>query len=283
MGSVADSTRKLDRASYYLDLLEKSTNAFIKDPEAYAFRIQPKPNSANYFLIGWVAKPCTSAWGLLVGDIANNARCALDYIVDRISGLPADSQDRYKIGFPICADIPRWNIDGRKQFFNIKKRLLKGVSDPAINTIESFQPYKCGGDTDPLAILQRINNGDKHHAIRVVTAAGRQVGFTLEGYVWGYMNGKPLTKLRAYDGVDLSCYQIGAFVERIGDGVFSEHEAVIQEFHPGKDPENKIQLVTNFRIVVQFALGQAGLAGLPVIPAMRRTIDRVKEILGKFP
>lgn len=278
MAAPNDSVLKLDWAEQQFEALKYSTDVF-SNSKPYAFRFQHKPEASQYALVARVTKTVPPDWGLIVGDIANNARSALDYIVDRLSTLPATSGERSSLGFPICDNSEEFSSRTGQPAKNPKPNKIKGVDPAWLPVFEEFQPYKGGGADDPLWILQKINNGDKHRAIRAVVGIGRFTSMSLGGAaLGGIMGGRP-NILRVVPGCTIN-FGEGMSIEVSASREITEQET---EIATTTGPAN-MDLGLNPEVVptVQFAVGQPGIEERPVVPTMRAILDRVKEVLGKF-
>lgn len=95
---------------------------------------------------------------LLIGDICNNLRSALDHLLWQLWLLKYPSFDK-SVSFPIC--------DSRVAFNNKSTtRHIKELSAIQRAAIESLQPYKTGNKA--LSFLRDVNNSDKHRIIQVI-------------------------------------------------------------------------------------------------------------------
>ncbi len=110
-------------------------------------------------------------WGLLIGDIANNLRSALDQtawaIVTRGQTPPdtLSSEAQRRIYFPICKD--------RKEFNGSLSTKLPGAAWADIARVRRYQPYKYARGIRAwfaFALLAKINTGDKHRTTEPVWA-----------------------------------------------------------------------------------------------------------------
>ena len=95
---------------------------------------------------------------IIVADIINNLRSALDYIAWELAKLGCSTPDN-QCKFPILIDRPRGGLKSSPR--------LKGISIEAINEIELLQPYRRTYDprSHPLWLLKILSNHDKHRSI----------------------------------------------------------------------------------------------------------------------
>ena len=95
----------------------------------------------------------------LIGDFLFNVRSALDHVVWQLvlanGGTPTKATC-----FPISSDPGA--------FAKHSKTRLAGVSPKASALIETLQPYH--GGNEPLGILARLHNVDKHQTFNLITA-----------------------------------------------------------------------------------------------------------------
>jgi hypothetical protein len=115
------------------------------DRKMYVQRVRLSPS----------ASPEISA---VAGDFFGNVRTALDYIVTQL--VLANGHVPTKANAFLIADDPG-------SFKEYSSRRLKGIAPKAAALIESLQPYK--RRDNPLGILNRLVNIDKHHSLNVVT------------------------------------------------------------------------------------------------------------------
>ena len=108
-------------------------------------------------------------WGLRVGDIAANYRSALDHIawaiVKRGRTPTLTRQEAGRIYFPLA--------NSRAVFNGSLATKLPGARRADIAIVRRYQPYTIGESRarrDPLAILARLNNDDKHRQVQPVLA-----------------------------------------------------------------------------------------------------------------
>lgn len=118
-----------------------------------------------------VDRPIDPAWSGVTGDIAHNLRSALDYLVYQLfvleNGAPPPANGKQQ--FPIFKDRDGFRSRGVKQN-------LRGLSAPAVEMMESFQPFATGeGEASPLWQLRQLSNRDKHHDIHLTIASASRI------------------------------------------------------------------------------------------------------------
>ncbi len=120
-------------------------------------------------------------WGLRLGDIAFNYRCALDHlawaIVSRGKTPPSTLTDRQqrRVFLPITRSSQAFTTavtgcePGRKK--PTKPIRLPGAESVDVAALRRHQPHNWGRQgmaRDPLIILARLNNDDKHRQVQPV-------------------------------------------------------------------------------------------------------------------
>lgn len=269
ISSPSDSILKLDWAESKLIALQSSIKNFARSNKPF-FRAEQNPQLNEGTLWAKQSGSCPPEFGLLAGDIANNARCALDYLVYKASKLVPGSPARRKLKFPITNDCSWWNPSNTRI-------VLNDVDPMLVDVVESFQPYNGLGADDPLFLLHEINNSDKHHTLRTTMAIIRHQSF---GLTKPSLAARGFNLVSAVPGARLSID--GHSVEFLGTGEIGEQETPVIRFRgaPGRpfDLEFNAQLTTEIR----FGHGQGLIDGRELVQTFRNIIDRVNEVVGKF-
>ena len=159
-----DVPRQLSGAIARVNRAEQLIRDFKKVVQGYEeaeyVRTRPRfdPAKGEYFIR--MPRPDTIALPLeanaVVGDIINNLRAALDYLVFELA-KHNEGKEVSNTQFVI--------EDDPKQFEGRKKSNLKGLSDHQVSIIEALQPYN-GGDW--MRVLVNISNPDKHRHLTAV-------------------------------------------------------------------------------------------------------------------
>jgi hypothetical protein len=164
---LTDVNLRLERAKEHIETVRHQTKAFLeRDPKPFDFRAEKAPGTGEaveYILYAVVREEPPHRLGAPVGDAIQNIRNALDYLVYGLS--PPKYRRRGKTGFPIYDDECLFEVEGRK--------LIRGITGDELTLIERFQPYKRTNPArnDPLSILRRLSNKDKHRLLLPVVAA----------------------------------------------------------------------------------------------------------------
>jgi hypothetical protein len=184
---------KIDRAYEHLHALDEEARKFLRR-YPYGVRQECQLEGRRHISTMEIFRePDTPTFGLLIGDCANNLRCALDHLVSAVARdtLTAKAFRQYEqaLAFPICASPAEWAEA-------LRRHRLEGMPASALAEIERRQPYQTRNPPQqaPLALLQWINNRDKHRLLHTVAGylAPAQIDFTPEvpaGSQWRF--GRP--------------------------------------------------------------------------------------------
>jgi hypothetical protein len=120
---------KIARADEHLALLDAEVRAFLEgDPQPIALSIPYLDADCGWYIVyGIVKSPPPLRLGVIVGDVAHNARSALDHLVWQLVILngATPSQDN---AFPMAFTEGAWKVA-------IKSGRLEGVSSAHVATI----------------------------------------------------------------------------------------------------------------------------------------------------
>jgi hypothetical protein len=158
---------KVERAKQHILDLNLRLKAFLNsNPYKVGTYRNPETRQLTYFLTG--VRNVPPQIGLVVGDVIQNLRSALDHLAFQLYMLGPGGQAGgagSRTYFPIADDSAKYKIEA--------PRKIKGLQPDAIKAIDAVQPYK-GGNTDKsdtLWRLEKMNNIDKH---RLLIAIGSQ-------------------------------------------------------------------------------------------------------------
>lgn len=107
--------------------------------------------------------PTPALISLLVGDMANNLRTALDHLMFLLA-RPATEKEERAVAFPI--------VKSSKDFAGTRRN-MPGVPKGVRTLVETLQPYhrRKWPETALLGQLQAINNWDKHRQLATAVAS----------------------------------------------------------------------------------------------------------------
>jgi hypothetical protein len=181
MTSLNSVELKIFRAAQHIESLKSELEGYFKGNPGKMVR-QPH-TSENEALFRFIPDgPIPARFGLIVGDVLQNLRSSLDYLVWELV-LAANSQPTEKSMFPICSTV---------EFFEeqIRRHRLDGVSPDAIAEIKSVQPYHLGQDFNKsiLWALDELANINKHRRILLTnlmaTTVARENFVIQDGQLW---------------------------------------------------------------------------------------------------
>jgi hypothetical protein len=146
-----------------------------------AFRAEYYPKRHGFGIIPEMVDPIPVGWNLLLGDIANNYRTALDHLawalVTRGSTPPKTGKltapQEKAVYFPIC--------EKRSEFDGMLPTKLPGVRSADIAKVRRPQPYHYSARSRPkhvFVLLASVNTGDKHRTIQPIWA--HPIGLNIE-------------------------------------------------------------------------------------------------------
>ena len=170
---------KWGRAVIHAHALEADIEAAAADIGAHGLllgvrKYDPKRHGFSVYVTAVAPLPVT--WGLLLGDVANNYRSALDHLAWAIVGRGRHpnltKQEAKRVYFPIA--------NTRKDFNASVKTMLIGARRADRAIVRRYQPYLSGDRKKPFhcfAILASLCNDDKHRAIRPVPMMVTQSAF----------------------------------------------------------------------------------------------------------
>lgn len=191
-------------------------------------------------------------WGIAIGEILHNLRAALDGIAWQVALKTTDSPDERNTMFPI---YDKDNSANRRSI----KRNLESVDSKYHSLFQDQQPYKLGGQSDSLWLLNELNAIDKHRVIHLT--AGWFGGFTVKG-------GSTGIAMYTAPGIDPSKGMA------LSDGAQLANIVVT----PASDGNCDCQ----FTIHTQVCFGAGPAIGLQVLPLLVAIHARVERIIKDF-
>jgi hypothetical protein len=144
-----------------------------------AFRAEYQAKRHGFAIIIEELDPIPARWRLLLGDIANNYRAALDHLAWALvsrgktppeTGALSSAQEK-AVYFPISQDRPGFNAEVRVPASPKSRFKLLGIRLADSAVVRRAQPYHRGArrrQLHPLVLLAGINTGDKHRAIQPI-------------------------------------------------------------------------------------------------------------------
>ena len=149
---------KLARAKEHFTELREKAEAFLAT-EPYDWSMETEEfgdGTREYRISASVNDYAPTELGLIAGDLVHNLRAALDQVIWRHS---AASERDERTAFPIYLTEEKYRANAPSK--------IRGLSEEGQAIIERWQPFQLGegADADPLAMLQRLSNTDKHRTL----------------------------------------------------------------------------------------------------------------------
>lgn len=161
---------KMIRAFEHLETLERETQEYLATIKP-TMVLKTSPNEPWPWIVMWVNDYIAPIrLSVLLGDCVHNMRSALDNL---ICGL-ARTVDPYcgckGMAFPFRENQADWDAN--------VQRNLAGVPQEACKIIEELQPWRDTSSTpNPLLMLNKLSNIDKHRHCHFTLAYNRNAGF----------------------------------------------------------------------------------------------------------
>lgn len=106
---------------------------------------------------------------VLIGECVHNMRSAVDNLVCGLALTLKSTSKCRDLAFPMCKDQQDWTANADKS--------LKGVPLAAKDAIRQLQPWADTVSPNPLTILNKLSNIDKHRACNFALAYGHDFAF----------------------------------------------------------------------------------------------------------
>jgi hypothetical protein len=179
---------KIKRAQKHLKDFYAACSEFVKT-KPYTITKQPEKHQGRGIKIEF--DPSPPELGLIFGDFVHNLRSALDHVVRDLAFDYRDKLPRYpgrshgvRSAFPILTHGNQWANTPGCQDGGFEK--VCGIVPDAITAIERLQPYHAVGDVDwqPLTVLSRLDNRDKHRELNLAISYVSHVGGRTDSGWW---------------------------------------------------------------------------------------------------
>jgi hypothetical protein len=177
---LSASDAKLARARVHLETLRREIPVAIAQRQPYTPRfskIDPKSGWCTLFL---TANNLGHGLGIIVGDLVNNLRCALEYIIPELV-TASGATLRTKHQFPMFTSLDRYTEKIGTAAIPVAGGPLGGIKY-GLQEIFDFQPFHTqpSPECDLLALVQRFSNADKHRIISAVVPVPRSFSAMVE-------------------------------------------------------------------------------------------------------
>jgi hypothetical protein len=248
---------KIDRAEFHRNALEAECIAWTNGLRATVAHEHDEVTRWHSLVVKvdppWPDPPLN--WGVIVGDLVHNLRCALDHTIWQLviaNGNTPDGGNQ----FPIYTHAPDAKAyDAR----------VKGISAGAEAIVASLQPYLRTNPPkpEPLGVLADLSNIDKHRSIHsavVVMSQLQAIHWTLVPF--GPEGGDPGTsdaKVRINESVGKRIHNaeiIGVLVTpNDGEVTFEEHPKIPAQVAFGDSPKVPFSELAGLIAEVQRVVG----------------------------
>lgn len=152
---------KLEHAGVHAGLIRDEILR-VTGPEAYSVvqKVENGGKSHTWFIEG--LKAFDTRLPLWIGDCMHNLRSAWDHIAYELVRQVPNLQPTERTTFPLLARAPK-----------VPVYILPapGPHVDAMTIVDDAQPYRAGGEANPLAILRHLDIVDKHRELLAVAAA----------------------------------------------------------------------------------------------------------------
>jgi hypothetical protein len=172
MADLSGVLAKLDRAEEHRLEFDELVEEYVGG-EPYTIYSQYDP-ATGWHTLRWQAlrEPPLQRLALVFGDMISNLRTTLDYLVWQLA-LAAGNRPGRRTSFPVVRRAKDWAVQSRTA--------LSGVERRWVEEIESRQPFQRADrpSIHPLAILDHVNNLNKHRFLPVALLSVEQLGLLI--------------------------------------------------------------------------------------------------------
>lgn len=205
---LAGVIEKLRRADEHLITLYNETVRYVDERPHALFMYRDTGDGKPGFVFRILKEPPLHL-SVVIGDIVQNMRSALDYIAHELTVANGQKPGR-RTQFPVSLD--------EDDFLNqaISQGKIHTISMRALKIVSLLQPYR-DEDPDsrrnhPLHLLTKLSNMDKHHALALCAFAGQATA------VFTHPDGRQFTsefRDKLHDGAVMCAMPADFFHEKI--------------------------------------------------------------------
>lgn len=170
MAHPLDGSRlQVARAKQHFDALKAEVDLWL-DENPYPVSEEDDPETGDKVVrVGDELPVPPPGWAVIVNDLGNNCRSALEYVIAELSVKFGGDPKRDKVSFPITTDRDGyWKPQGRQKR-SYRDTALKGIPDEWRKRVDAVQPYRHHSPAlrarDPLTLLNWVNNANKHREL----------------------------------------------------------------------------------------------------------------------
>lgn len=222
-----DARLKLKRARFHLKELETATARFARDSCRVGFS-HPKTDDGWHITTVSIKSEPPAMFGVIAGEAAQQMRSALDHIAFQL--VNAGRSREIGSYFPICVECKDYYGPRKGRRKPMRSEGLPNVDDLFLAAIDRFQPFEARRNdpcNDPLALLAKFANRDKHRVVPPVWATRSLVradAVALDPSFQGRIENVARPPGRVQDGDELHRYRIIGEVTPVKrkSGLFTE-------------------------------------------------------------
>jgi hypothetical protein len=172
MADLSGVLAKLNRAEEHRLAFDELFEDFASS-HPYGILSEYDPET-GWHTLRWqvLREPPLQELALVFGDLVSNLRTTLDYLVWQLV-LASGRRPGRRTGFPVVRREKDWEVQSRNA--------LRGVPEEWADEIETRQPYHRVDrpSVHPLAILDHVNNLNKHRFLPVAVLSVEQLGLLI--------------------------------------------------------------------------------------------------------
>ncbi|MDQ1742189.1 MAG: hypothetical protein QOE23_528 [Pseudonocardiales bacterium] len=167
---------KLDRAAEHFETLDAGLRQFIELELSNSSRlvrdIDPDERGWQFLKWGSVPEP-DRRLGAILGDFVHNVRSALDQTMWQLVKANGATPGKHT-QWPVSETEGQWRVDiTERDVSKLGPAPTAGLSNDAFELVRQFQPFQAGRrlrSKDPLLLLHRLSNVDKHRTMHVAAS-----------------------------------------------------------------------------------------------------------------
>ena len=253
---------KFHRAEEHIDTFEKEVTTWVQS-NPYRVAVKHNADRSRYWaVVETIRDPNLERWSLIAWDAVHNLRTALDHLIYSVAIFRTQQNPpprRRDWTFPIRGDQASLQS-------TISNKPFPKLGNAVLKEIERFQPYNRPHNVFPplLTLLQRFDNSDKHHILRVPT-----ICLWGAGWDWNHVPGEVLPEM------DTS--QIGRLGAEVKDGT---KVGEITFLSPSEEANPKFS--ADLVVSVFTSLSQEPLEMPGVLPELAREVRTIIERICKI-
>jgi hypothetical protein len=164
--ALASAHAKLNWAESRHEQMQRTFVEFARpgggDERPYGIHFREQMRPAGFVTATFIEEqPMPVELSLLAADLVHNTRVAVDHVLAQLKDHFGGNAGRGF--FPTCERDDDWE---RIVVRAGRRSPLQGLANPAVDLIYSEQPlHRDGPSEDPLVILNRLDNADKHRLL----------------------------------------------------------------------------------------------------------------------